>query len=146
MNKEKLMTLLTLQATSHCSCLEHCFLFSLGVVRHLWNLKSFCSSYVCSAGAKKRRVQREAVGERRGTRAGSLKVTSHGAVDPTCRARRYGSMVPVLYCQPIEIDTLDTLVKPTKKQKDQKGNPIPVCAWTCCFDAQMIRRDFSTLH
>ncbi len=27
MNKEKLMTLSTLQATSHCSCLENCFLF-----------------------------------------------------------------------------------------------------------------------
>ncbi len=27
MNKEELMTLPTLQGTSHCSCLEHCFLF-----------------------------------------------------------------------------------------------------------------------
>ncbi len=29
MNKEELMTLLTRQGTSHCSCLEHCILFSL---------------------------------------------------------------------------------------------------------------------
>ncbi len=29
MNKEELMTLPTLQGTSHCSCLEHCFLFIL---------------------------------------------------------------------------------------------------------------------
>ena len=27
MNKEELMTLLPLQGTSHCSCLEHCFSF-----------------------------------------------------------------------------------------------------------------------
>ncbi len=27
MNKEELMTLAMLQGTSHCSCLEHCFLF-----------------------------------------------------------------------------------------------------------------------
>ncbi len=27
MNKEELMTLPTPQGTSHCSCIEHCFLF-----------------------------------------------------------------------------------------------------------------------
>ncbi len=27
MNKEELTTLLTPQGTSHCDCLEHCFLF-----------------------------------------------------------------------------------------------------------------------
>ena len=29
MNKEELMTLPTPQGTSHCSCLQHCFLFCL---------------------------------------------------------------------------------------------------------------------
>ena len=29
MNKEELMTLPMLQGTSHCSCLEHCFLFCI---------------------------------------------------------------------------------------------------------------------
>ncbi len=29
MNKEELTTLPTLQGTSHCSCLEHCFLFAV---------------------------------------------------------------------------------------------------------------------
>ncbi len=29
MNKEELKTLLTPQGTSHCSCLEHCFLFQV---------------------------------------------------------------------------------------------------------------------
>ncbi len=29
MNKEELTTLLTPQGTSHCSCLEHCFLLDV---------------------------------------------------------------------------------------------------------------------
>ncbi len=35
MNKEELMILLTLQGTSHCSCLEHCFLFFQHSLFHL---------------------------------------------------------------------------------------------------------------
>ncbi len=40
MNKEELMTLLTPQGTSHCSCLEHCFLFATAVRLPLHNTKS----------------------------------------------------------------------------------------------------------
>ncbi len=35
MNKEELTTLLMLQGTLHCSCLEHCFLFPISkAVQH----------------------------------------------------------------------------------------------------------------
>ncbi len=37
MNKEELTTLLTPQGTSHCSCLEHCFLFR--VTKVLWRCR-----------------------------------------------------------------------------------------------------------
>ncbi len=38
MNKEELMTLPTRQGTSHCSCLEHCFLFCCfcNLVQNVW--------------------------------------------------------------------------------------------------------------